>query len=67
MAPILSEMRKATKAIYAGLAQLIASLVLVTNTEGVGFGDITTNQWLIIAGAVIASAGGVYGFTNKTA
>ena len=64
---MISQIRKVTKAIYAGVAQLIASLVLVTNTEGVGFGDITTNQWLIIAGAVIASSGGVYGFTNKAA
>ena len=65
MAPIISEMRKATKAIYAGVSQLIASLILVT-VDGTGFGDVTTNQWLVIVLAVVGVAGGVYGFANKS-
>lgn len=64
MAPIISEMRKATKAIYAGMASLIGGLILVT-VDGSEFGDITTNQWLVIAGAILGTAGGVYGFRNK--
>ena len=66
MTPIISEMRKATKAIYAGVSQLIASLILVT-VDGTGFGSITTNQWLVIVLAVFGVAGGVYGFSNKAA
>lgn len=66
MQPIISEMRKATKAIYAGVSQLIASLILVT-VDGTGFGDISTNQWLVIVLAVFGVAGGVYGFANKAA
>ena len=57
--------KKSIKAIYAGVAQLIASLVLVTVGD-VGLSAITTNQWLVIGGAVLASAGGVWGLTNKT-
>ena len=64
MAPIISNMRKATKAIYAGVSQLIASLILVT-VDGTGLGDVTTNQWLVIVLAVFGVAGGVYGFSNK--
>ncbi len=66
MAPIISKMRKATKAIYAGVSQLIASLILVT-VDGTGLGDVTTNQWLVIVLAVFGVAGGVYGFSNKPA
>lgn len=65
MAPIISEMRKATKAIYAGVSQLIASLILVT-VDGTGLGDVSTNQWLVIVLAVFGVAGGVYGFSNKS-
>jgi len=64
--PIISELRKATKAIYAGVSQFIASLILVT-VDGTGFGDISTNQWLVIVLAVFGVAGGVYGFANKAA
>ena len=59
-------MRKVTKAIYAGVSQLIASLILVT-VDGIGLGDVSTNQWLVIVLAVFGVAGGVYGFSNKTA
>ena len=62
---IITQMQKVTKAIYAGAASLIASLILVT-VDGGGFSDITTNQWLVIALAVLGSAGGVYGLKNKT-
>ena len=66
MAPIITQMQKVTKAIYAGVAMLIASLILVT-VDGGGFSEISTNQWLVIAGAVLGSAGGVYGLRNKPA
>ena len=63
---MISQMRKVTKAIYAAVSQLIASLILVT-VDGTGFGDVTTNQWLVIVLAVFGVAGGVYGFSNKAA
>ena len=56
--------RKSIRAAYAGLYQLLTGLILVT-VGGGGFGDITTNQVLVIAVAVLGAAGAVYGLTNK--
>lgn len=60
----LTGVQKAAKAIYAAVAQLLAGLALVT-VGGLGVGDITTNQWIVIAIAVLAAGGGVYGLSNK--
>ncbi len=65
MSAAITGARKATKAIYAGIAQLIAGLVLVT-VDGTTLGEVSTNQWLIIAGATLAAGGGVYGLSNKS-
>ncbi len=57
--------RKSLKAVYAAVAQLISGLILVT-VDGSGLAEVTTNQWLVIAGATLAAGGGVYGLTNKS-
>ena len=57
--------RKSLKAVYAAVAQLISGLILVT-VDGSGLSEVTTNQWLVIAGATLAAGGGVYGLTNKS-
>jgi hypothetical protein len=54
----MSRIRPVAKAFAAGLAALIGGLLLVV-TGGEGFGDVTTAEWLIVAGTVLGS----YGFT----
>ncbi len=56
--------KKVWKALFAGVSQLLAGLILVT-VGGVGLSEIATNQWLVIALSVLGSAGAVYGLTNK--
>ena len=56
--------RKSIRAAYAAAAQLLNGLILVT-VGGVGIGDITLNQWLVIAAAVMGSAGVIYGITTN--
>ncbi len=65
IATAVSGVQKAAKAVYAAIAQLIAGLVLVT-IDGGSLGDVSTNEWFVIAGAVLAAGGGVYGLTNKS-
>ncbi len=65
IATAVSGIQKVAKAVYAGVAQLIAGLILVT-IDGGGLTDVSTNEWLVIAGATLAAAGGVYGLTNKS-
>ena len=55
--------RKAWKAIFAGITQLLAGLILVTVGDE-GLGAITTNQWLVIALSVLGAGGAVYGLTS---
>ncbi len=56
--------KKVWKALFAGVSQLLAGLILVT-VGGVGLSEIATNQWLVITLSVLGSAGAVYGLTNK--
>ncbi len=65
LATAVSGVQKAAKAIYAAVAQLIAGMVLVT-IDGGSLADVSTNEWFVIAGAVLAAGGGVYGLSNKT-
>ncbi len=65
IATAVSGIQKAAKAVYAAVAQLIAGLVLVTINGG-GLAEVSTNEWFVIAGAVLAAGGGVYGLTNKS-
>ncbi len=64
IAKALTGVQKAAKTIYAVVAQIIAGLILVTN-DGESIAAITTNEWLVIAGATLAAGGGIYGLTNK--
>ncbi len=64
IAKALTGVQKTGKTIYAIVAQIIAGLILVTN-DGTLIGAVTTNEWLVIAGATLAAGGGVYGLTNK--
>jgi hypothetical protein len=61
---VINKVQKATKAIYAALTTAISGLILVT-IDGVPIGDVSTNQWLVIALAVLVAGGGVYGLSNK--
>lgn len=54
----MRRMQSVAKAIVAGIAALIGSLLLVI-TGGEGFADVTTAEWLVVAGSVL----GVYGVT----
>ena len=55
--------KKVWKALFAGLTQLLAGLILVT-VGGGGLEGITTNQWLVIALSVLGAGGTVYGLTS---
>lgn len=56
--------KKVWKALFAGITQLLAGLILVTVGDA-GLGSITTNQWLVIALSVLGAGGAVYGLTSK--
>lgn len=47
------------KAIYAFVSTFISSLLLVVDD------GISTNEWLMVAGAVVAVTGGVFGLRNE--
>jgi hypothetical protein len=51
------------KAIYAGVVAFIGSTTaaLVQIGDGASFGEVETVAWLVILGATIVAAGGVYG------
>ncbi len=66
MAPILNEVRKAWKAVYAGVVAFLTGVISIT-AGNVTFTEINTNQWFVIALAVVVAAGGVYKITNKAA
>ena len=55
--------KKVWKALFAGVTQLLAGLILVTVGDA-GLGVITTNQWLVIALSVLGAGGAVYGLSR---
>ena len=59
-------MRKVAKAIYAGVVAFLTGVLAITAGDS-GLSDIITNQWIVIALAVVAAVGGVYKITNKPA
>ena len=65
IATAVNGMQKTAKAIYAAVVAAISGTILVT-LNGVGFGDVTTNQWLVIGLSVVVAGGGVYGLSNKS-
>ncbi len=64
MAPIVNEIRKAWKAVYAGVVSFLTGVIAITAGD-VTFTEINTNQWFVIVLAVVVAAGGVYKITNK--
>lgn len=63
-AAVSTGVKRSWQALFAGVTQLLGSLILVT-VGGVGLAEINTNQWLIISAAVLGSVGVIYGLTNK--
>jgi hypothetical protein len=57
-------LKYAAKAVYAGAASLISGVIIALTPDSVGISDITTIEKWVIAGAVIASVGGVFGLQN---
>jgi hypothetical protein len=51
------------KAIYATVSAGLGSLAAILVGD-VGFGDITSGQWVTVALAALVAGGGVYGITN---
>ena len=66
MTPIVNEIRKAWKAVYAGVVSFLTGVIAIT-TGDVTFLEIGTNQWFVIALAVVVAVGGVWKITNKPA
>ena len=62
-AAVSTGVRKVWKALFAGVTQLLAGLILVT-VGGGGLEGITTNQWLVIALSVLGAGGAIYGLTS---
>ena len=52
------------KAIYAGAVMFLGSVAAILVGD-VGFGDITSGQWVAIALAVVVAVGGVFGLSNS--
>ena len=65
IAKAVSGVQKAAKAIYAAIVAAISGTILVTLND-VQFGDVSQNQWLVIALSVVVAGGGVYGLSNKS-
>ncbi len=61
---IVNEVRKAWKAVYAGVVSFLGGVIAITAGD-VSFSEINTNQWLVIALAVVVAVGGVWKITNK--
>ena len=58
--------QKSAKAFLGATAALIGGLIIVI-TGSEGFSDVTTNEWLIVVGQVVAVFAAVYFPTNKSA
>jgi hypothetical protein len=52
------------RACFAALATFLTALA-TTLTGDQNLGDLTTLQWVIIAGGVLAAFGGVFGLKNQ--
>lgn len=59
-------MAEVAKAVAAGLAALVGSLALVISGNET-FADVSTLEWLIVAGHVLGSYGFVWYVPNKPA
>ncbi len=66
IAPIVNEIRKVWKALYAGVVAFLTGVISITVGD-VTFTEIVTNQWFVIALAVVVAVGGVWKITNKPA
>lgn len=51
------------KAIVAFVTTLLGQLAVVI-TDAEGFGDVTVNEWLVIAAAVVVTTAAVWGIPN---
>lgn len=62
----MEKIRPYAKAVVSLLGAIVAAVIVALQAlpEGSGLGDITTLGWLIIAAAVIAQAGIVFGVPN---
>lgn len=56
-------MPKYAKAIAAFVMSVLGGLAIVI-TGNEGFGDVTLNEWLVLAADVVATTAAVYGFRN---
>ena len=56
--------RSAAKAFVGAIIALVGGLAFVI-TGDEGFSDVTTNEWLIVAGEALAVFVGVYFVPNK--
>ena len=63
---MIGQIGKVWKAIYAGVVAFLTGVISITAGD-VTFSEINTNQWFVIALAVVVAAGGVYKITNKAA
>lgn len=54
----------AAKAVYAGAAALVSGVGLALTPDSAGVSDVTTLEKWVIAGAVVAAVGGVFGLEN---
>ena len=63
-----SNLAYAAKAIYAGgVTALGAVAAILVGSDQLGFGDITSGQWVTIALATLIAIGGVFGLQNAPA
>ncbi len=62
----VSAWKKFAIALYGGVSQLLAGLILVTVAPDTGISDITTNQWLVIGLSVLGAGGAAYGLSNRS-
>ncbi len=58
------KLAQAAKAFYAAALALLAGLA-TTLTGDQNLGDLTTLQWVILAGSVLGAFGGTYRLTNR--
>ena len=63
---IVNEVRKAWKAVYAGVVAFLTGVISITAGD-VTFTEIDTNQWFVIGLAVVVAVGGVWKIANKPA
>ena len=63
----MDKIRPYAKAVLALFGGFIAAVVIALTAlpEGAGLGDISVLGWFVIAAAVLAVAGGVFGVPNK--